>query len=108
MFKIKECFTAVFKFLYNPHLALCLLIAWMITNGWGYLFIALGYCFKNTTLLTIGSSYVAFLWVPGTPEKVFTVTIALALQKKLFSNHTTIDVELKERQPEKDTAVKSH
>ncbi|MGI6608537.1 MAG: hypothetical protein ACOX1F_06145 [Erysipelotrichaceae bacterium] len=103
---IKNYFMAIYKIVCNPYLALCLLIAWVITNGWGYLFIIFGYCFKNKTLLAIGSSYVAFLWVPGTPEKIFTVTIALALQKKFFSNHVITDSPLTERQLAEDMLIK--
>jgi hypothetical protein len=89
----------------NPRFVICFLIAWVITNGWGYLFIILGSCFKNTALLAIGSSYIAFLWVPCTPEKVLTITIALILQKKLFPNH--ISDSLKEIQTDENIVIQS-
>lgn len=98
MFRVKDYIKNIFKIICNPHFAICLLIAWMITNGWGYLFIVIGHCFNNVALLTIGSSYVAFLWVPGTPEKILTVSIALALQKKFFPKHVSSDNPLKEIQ----------
>lgn len=69
MSKVKNYIKKLYNIVSNPQFAICLFIAWMITNGWGYLFIIFGYCINNKVLLTIGSSYVAFLWVPGTPEK---------------------------------------
>jgi hypothetical protein len=54
-----------------------LAIAWLITNGWAYIFIAIG----NHTLRTIGISYVAFLWLPFSVEKVVTIAIAVWLEK---------------------------
>ncbi len=105
MSRIKNFSKKILNFICNPHFALCLFIAWMITNGWGYLFIILGYGFKNKILLTIGSSYIAFLWVPCTPEKVLTITIALILQKKFFPNH--ISDSLKEIQTDENIVIQS-
>lgn len=55
-------------------------IAWLITNGWAYVFIAIG----NSTLRTIGVSYVAFLWLPCTPEKLITIPMAVFIEKHIL------------------------
>lgn len=62
------------------HFLLCFGVAWMITNGWSYLFIILG----NKTMRIIGTSYLAFLWLPTTPEKLITIPIACYLVKHIF------------------------
>ncbi len=49
------------------HLAICLGIAWMITNGWAYICMALGFLFDWNWAKTIGGAYLAFLWLPITP-----------------------------------------
>ena len=66
------------------HLAICLLIAWMITNGWAYILLGLGIAFKWTWAESIGSGYLAVLWMPWTPEKLITIPIAIFLQKLIF------------------------
>ena len=68
----------------NPKLLLCLFIAWMITNGWSYVFTALGTAFDITWMTVAGSVYMGLLWVPFTPEKLLTVIIALFLMRLLF------------------------
>ena len=54
----------ILDFLLNPKLLLCLFIAWMITNGWSYLFIAFGTLYNINWMLAFGSAYFAFLWFP--------------------------------------------
>lgn len=76
----------ILDFLLNPKLLLCLFIAWMITNGWSYLFIAFGTLYNIKWMLAFGSAYFAFLWFPFTPEKVITVAIAILLLKVFFPN----------------------
>lgn len=68
------------------HFLLCFGIAWMITNGWSYVFIILGKALSIKWMLTIGASYLAFLWLPITPEKVVTIPIAIWFVRKLFPN----------------------
>ena len=58
--------------------------AWMITNGWAYVALALGTRFKINWLSTISGSYQAFLWMPWTPEKLITIPIAIWIHKILF------------------------
>ena len=68
----------------NPKLLLCLFIAWMITNGWSYVFTALGTALDITWMTVAGTAYMGFLWVPFTPEKILTVVIAIFLMRLLF------------------------
>jgi len=83
--KIKKTIEKWLKFLFNPRLLLCLGIAWFITNGWCYVFMALGELFHIDWLFGIGFAYFLFLWMP-TPEKIVTVAIAIFLLKLLFPN----------------------
>lgn len=70
----------------NPRFLLCFGIAWMITNGWSYVFFALGTLFDIGWMVAIGGAYLAFLWLPISPEKIVTVAIAMALLRWLFPN----------------------
>ena len=68
----------------NPHFLICFGIGWMITNGWAYIGFLLGTVFGWTWLLAVSSAYLAFLWVPFTPEKLVSLMIALILLKFLY------------------------
>ena len=68
----------------NPKLLLCLFIAWMITNGWSYVFTALGTALDITWMTVAGTAYMGLLWVPFTPEKILTVIIAMFLMRTFF------------------------
>ena len=48
-------------FLFNPRLLLCFFLAWMITNGWCYLFIFFGQLFDLTWMTVAGSVWVGVL-----------------------------------------------
>ncbi len=72
------------RFLLNPRLLLCLLIAWMITNGWSYVLFGLGMLMKIHWMRVVGGAYMSFLWLPFTPEKVVTVLLAIALMRLLY------------------------
>lgn len=74
----------ILQFLFNPHLLFCFGIAWLITNGWSYIVFTLGIYFDIPLLVGIASAYLAFLWVPFTPEKIFTIIISIALLKRFF------------------------
>ncbi len=84
--KLSDLFKSIRQFLFNPPLLICLGIAWIITNGWSYVAFTLGIYFDIPVLVGIASAYLAFLWVPFTPEKIFTVIIAIALLKRFFPN----------------------
>ncbi len=70
--------------LLNPRLLLCLFIAWMITNGWSYVFTVLGTYFEIPWMVVTGGAYMSLLWVPFTPEKILTVVIAIFLMRVIF------------------------
>ncbi len=70
--------------LLNPRMLLCLGIAWMITNGWSYVFVALGIWLDIPWMVITGTAYMSFLWIPFTPEKIITIIIAIFLLKAIF------------------------
>ena len=82
--KIKALCGKLARFLLNPRLFLCFGISWMITNGWSYLFLALGLALDITWMTAVASAYRAFLWFPFTPEKIVTVLLSLGLLRLLF------------------------
>ena len=81
---MKEKLKVLGRFLLNPHFLICFGIAWMITNGWSYIALALGMACRWDWLTGIAGTYLAMLWFPGTPEKILTVLIALWLLRKLY------------------------
>ncbi|MBQ7374770.1 MAG: hypothetical protein IJW61_02210, partial [Clostridia bacterium] len=81
---MKEKLKKILWFFANPRLLLCLGIAWMITNGWSYIFVAVGTALGIGWMAAVGGAYLTFLWVPFTPEKILTVIIAIFLLRKLF------------------------
>ncbi len=76
----------VLQFIANPHLLLCFLIAWLITNGWSYVLFGVGTYFEIEWMIAISGAYLAFLWLPISPEKIATFAIALVLLRLLFPN----------------------
>lgn len=85
---IKNGLKKALMFIANPRLLLCFLLAWMITNGWSYIALGLGAYYKISWLASIASAYLAFLWLPVSPEKIVTFGIAIVLLRKLFPNDT--------------------
>lgn len=81
---MKEKLCATLKkwllFFLNPRLLLCLLLGWMLTNGWSYLFAAFG----SGWVRAVGLAWLAFLWFPFTPEKIVTVALAILFLRLLF------------------------
>jgi len=82
--KIKAWTKKVLQFLLNPRFILCFGMAWMITNGWCYIFMGVGSYYDIEWMFYLGTTYLAFLWLPFTPEKIITVPIAIAFLKWLF------------------------
>lgn len=72
------------QFFLNPRLLLCFGIAWMITNGWCYVFILLGTWLGIGWMLAVGTAWAGILWLPFTPEKVVTLIIAIFLLRLIF------------------------
>ena len=84
---LKKCYKLIKKcvsFLLNPRFLICFLAGWIITNGWCYIFVALGAYFGINWMLAVGTAYMSFLWTPFTPEKILTLIIAIFLLKLLF------------------------
>ena len=86
--KIKNTIKAIYEFIFNPRLLLCFGLAWLITNGWAYIAVAFGAMYDISILATIGATYLAFLWLPITPEKIITVIISIHLLKKIYPEDT--------------------
>ncbi|MCM1046262.1 MAG: hypothetical protein NC417_12205 [Candidatus Gastranaerophilales bacterium] len=84
--KTKEKFKKTIGFLLNPRFLLCLGIAWLITNGWSYIMLGIGTYYEIGWMMAVASAYLAFLWLPVSPEKIATFAIAIALLRWLFPN----------------------
>ena len=83
---MKQKIIKIVQFLLNPRLLLCLAMAWMITNGWSYILMAVGTYFEIPWMMAVAGAYLAFLWLPISPEKIVTFAIAIALLRWLFPN----------------------
>ncbi len=83
---IKEKFKKIIQFLINPRFLFCFGIAWMITNGWSYILFGVGTYYGIDWMVAVSGAYLAFLWLPISPEKIVTVLIAMWLLKLLFPN----------------------
>lgn len=84
--KFKSTLIIIAQFIFNPHFLLCFGIAWVITNGWSYILLGIGTYFDIGWMMAVASAYLAFLWLPISPEKIVTVAIAIALLRRLFPN----------------------
>lgn len=104
--QMKEKFKKVLLFITNPRLLLCISIAWLITNGWSYIMFGLGTYFNINWMIAVSSAYLAFLWLPISPEKIATLAIALGLLRLLFPNDQKTLAILKELYNKAKTAVK--
>lgn len=93
---MKEKILFWLKRLCNWRFLICFGLAWIITNGWAYIFIVIGTSCKIKWMLAIGTSYMAFLWLPVTPEKLITIPIAIFLLKLLFPSSKQLQQELEE------------
>lgn len=84
--KIKEILKKIIYCILNPRFLFCFGIGWIITNGWSYAMFTLGMYFNIGWMIAVSSAYLAFLWLPISPEKLVTVTIAMFLLRWLFPN----------------------
>ena len=82
--KLKHNLKKTWQFIGNPRLILCLVIGWMLTNGWSYIVFGLGTYLGIEWMIAVGGAYMALLWLPFTPEKIITCAIAIALLRWLF------------------------
>ncbi|MBQ3053406.1 MAG: hypothetical protein IJC89_00690 [Clostridia bacterium] len=83
---MKERLRKIARFILNPRLIMCLVIAWLITNGWSYILFAVGTFFDIYWMTAVAGAYLAFLWLPVSPEKLVTIAIAIGLLRWLFPN----------------------
>lgn len=68
------------KIRYSWKYIISFMIAWFITNGWAYIL-----AFGNIEWLSvIAKSYIAFLWLPFTPEKIITFPLAVIIHKMIW------------------------
>ncbi len=81
---MKEKLKKIVFFIINPKLLLCFGIAWMITNGWSYVLMGVGVYCGIDWMVVVSGAYLAFLWIPFTPEKIVTVAISIVLLRFLF------------------------
>lgn len=82
--KFKKFFKTTIEFILNPKLLLCFGIAWILTNGWAYIALGIGTWLNINWLTAVAGTYLTFLWIPVTPEKLITIIIAMFLLKLLF------------------------
>ena len=82
--KLRANLKKTWQFLVNPRLIICFMIGWLITNGWSYIMFALGTYFGINWMVAVAGAYLAFLWLPISPEKIVTCAIAIALLRWLF------------------------
>ena len=101
--KFKEAFKKLIRFLLNPRFLLCFGLAWMITNGWCYIFIGVGSYYDIGWMFAVGTTYLAFLWLPITPEKIVTIPLAIAFLRAFFpKDEKTLAVLVNMHQKAKD------
>ena len=82
--KLKRNLKKALQFIANPRLIICWIAAWLITNGWSYIMFGLGTYFEISWMIAVSGAYLAFLWLPISPEKIVTCAIAIALLRWLF------------------------
>ena len=82
--KFKRLIKKLIKCALNPRFVLCFGIAWMITNGWAYILLGVGAFFNIGWMTAAAGAYIAFLWLPISPEKLITIPIAIGLMRWLF------------------------
>ena len=82
--KLRHNLKKTWQFIANPRLILCFMIGWLITNGWSYIMFGLGTYLGINWMIAVSGAYLAFLWLPISPEKIVTCAIAIALLRWLF------------------------
>lgn len=83
---MKQKLKKFLQFITNPRFLLCFGLGWIITNGWSYILFALGMALDIGWMKAVAGAYLAFLWLPISPEKIVTCAIAIALLRWLFPN----------------------
>ncbi len=105
---MKEKIKKVMKFILNPRLLFCFAVAWMFTNGWSYVLFAIGTRYEIGWMVAVSGAYLAFLWLPISPEKVVTFAISIVLLRWLFPKDTATLAVLRDlHQKAKDSVKKT-
>ena len=86
--RLKQNLKKTLQVIANPRLILCFMIGWLITNGWSYILFGVGTFYEIEWMIAVAGAYLAFLWLPVSPEKIVTCAIAIALLRWLFPNDT--------------------
>ena len=89
-YKMKKVFKWLWTYLKpftNIRFLISFGLAWMITNGLWYIFAFAPIKWLPSWLVWFSRSYIAFLYLPFTPEKLVTIPIAIWLLTKMFKNH---------------------
>ena len=82
--KLRHNLKKTLQFIGNPRLLLCLALGGLITNGWSYIMFGIGTYLEINWMVAVSGAYLAFLWLPISPEKLVTFAIAIALLRWLF------------------------
>ena len=82
--KLRHNLKKTLQFIGNPRLLLCLALGWLITNGWSYIMFGIGTYLEINWMVAVSGAYLAFLWLPISPEKLVTFAIAIVLLRWLF------------------------
>lgn len=75
-------------------------LAWFITNGWAWLGLIIGNIFHLDVMVGICGSYMAFLWLPFTPEKIITIPLAIWFQTLFFKRDKKLRLQLEDMKKE--------
>lgn len=78
----------------NWRFLICFGLAWMITNGWCYIGLALGIAWDINWLKAVCGGYAAFLYFPFTVEKLVTIPLAIFFQRLLFRRDKKLNQQL--------------
>lgn len=84
----KEKLKKVLWFVGNPRFLLCFGLAWIITNGWSYIMMAVGTGLEIGWMIAVSGAYLTFLWLPVSPEKLLTFAISIWLLRQFFPQDT--------------------
>lgn len=104
---MKSKLKKIVEFVANPRLLLCIVLAWFITNGWSYLMFGIGTYLKIHWMTAVSGAYLAFLWLPVSPEKIVTFAISIALLRCLFPNDKKTLAVLKSLHEKAKNAIRS-
>lgn len=105
---MKDKLKKIIRFIMNPRLLICVMIAWLVTNGWAYIMFGIGTYFNISWMIGVSSAYLAFLWIPVSPEKVVTFAIAIGLMRLIFPNDQRTLAVLKEFYDKAKNAIKKN